>query len=190
MIPLPMKLLVRLAVGVVLLAAILFALSQCQSARNARTEARLSDNQAEAVSQSARDAIGTAGAVAGRDAGVMTSQGAMTMRSGSRRGPMLPLTLAPLVLGLTACANGPPIVAASSACSALLPPEWRSPVPGAPLPSGETVGDWIAFADAQTGQLDRANDRTVSAIGIVERCEARGREAVEAAGKHWWQVWR
>jgi hypothetical protein len=47
------------------------------------------------------------------------------------------------------------------------------------LPEGSTVGDWIAFADAQTGQLDKANDRTSAAIGIVERCEERDRAAVK-----------
>lgn len=44
-----------------------------------------------------------------------------------------------------------------------------------------TVGDWIVFGDQQTGRLDVANDRTRSAIGIVERCETRDREAVERA---------
>lgn len=72
-------------------------------------------------------------------------------------------------------------MAATSACSSLLPSEWREPVPGAPLPAGSTAGDWIAFADAQTAQLDKANDRTVAAIGIVERCEERDREAVKKA---------
>lgn len=54
-------------------------------------------------------------------------------------------------------------------------------MPGAPLPEGDTVGDWIAFADAQTGQLDKSNDRYRAAVGIVERCEERDREAVKAA---------
>lgn len=72
-------------------------------------------------------------------------------------------------------------MAAPSACSSLLPSEWREGVPGADLPQGSTVGEWIAFADAQTGQLDKANDRTKAAIGIVERCEARDREAVKRA---------
>lgn len=41
------------------------------------------------------------------------------------------------------------------------------------------MGDWIAFADAQTGQLDKSNDRYRAAVGIVERCEARDRDAVK-----------
>lgn len=39
----------------------------------------------------------------------------------------------------------------------------------------------MAFADAQTGQLDKANDRTTAVIGIVERCEERDRKAVDKA---------
>ncbi len=54
-------------------------------------------------------------------------------------------------------------------------------MPGAALPAGETVADWIAFGDAQTAQLDKANGRTRDAIGIVTRCEARDRRAVDRA---------
>lgn len=103
------------------------------------------------------------------------------MKSAKLKAPMRWSILLPMALGLTACAGAPPIVAPSSACSALLPEAWRSPVPGAPLPAGDTVGDWIQFGDAQTAQLDKANDRTVTAIGIVERCEARDAEAVKRA---------
>lgn len=94
------------------------------------------------------------------------------------------LPLFPL-LAVTACAGAPPIVAANTACSALLPPEWTKGVEGAPLPGGDSVGDWVAFADAQTGRLDVANDRYSSAIGIVERCEARDAEAVKRARGGW-----
>ena len=92
------------------------------------------------------------------------------------------LTL-PLLLVVPACAGGPPIVTAQSAgCATLIPDSWRQGVEGADLPAaGATVGDWIAFADAQTGRLDMANDRTVSAIGIIERCETRDRQAIERA---------
>lgn len=55
-------------------------------------------------------------------------------------------------------------------------------MPGAPLPDdGATVGDWIAFGDAQTGQLDKANGRTADTIAIVSRCEARDAAAIRSA---------
>lgn len=99
------------------------------------------------------------------------------------------LCLLPLLAALvTGCAGTPLIVAAPSACSDLLPAEWREPVAGAPLPQGDSVGEWVAFGDGQTAQLDKANDRTTSAIGIVERCEKRDREAVNRARKPWWKV--
>ncbi|WP_156495374.1 hypothetical protein [Croceicoccus estronivorus] len=43
------------------------------------------------------------------------------------------------------------------------------------------MGEWITFGDAQTGQLDKANDRYRAATGVIERCEARDREAVQKA---------
>jgi hypothetical protein len=46
------------------------------------------------------------------------------------------------------------------------------------LPDGDTVGDWVAFGDAQTGKLDQANERTKASIGIIERCEKRDEDAV------------
>lgn len=59
---------------------------------------------------------------------------------------------------------------------------------GAPLPPDvATAGDWIAFADAQTGRLDVANGRTRDAIEIVERCEARDAAAVQKARRGWFK---
>lgn len=89
--------------------------------------------------------------------------------------------LVALILLLTACAGTPVVTAMPNSCATLLPQEWKQGVPGAPLPDGDTVGDWIAFADQQTGKLDVANDRTKSAIGIVERCEARDALTVKRA---------
>ena len=70
-------------------------------------------------------------------------------------------------------------------CAALLPAEWRGGVIPAALPEGVTVGDWVAFADAQTGKLDEANGRTRDAIGIVERCETRDADALNKARRGW-----
>jgi hypothetical protein len=84
------------------------------------------------------------------------------------------------VAGLSACAT--PIVTGQSAgCSSLIPSEWERGVDPADLPSGNTVADWVAFGDAQTGRLDMANDRTVTTIGIVKRCEARDAAAIKSA---------
>ena len=100
--------------------------------------------------------------------------------------PMRDLILLCAMPALAGCAGGPLIVTNSGAgCAALLPAEWRSGVVPAPLPEGVTVGDWLAFADAQTGKLDEANGRTRDAIGIVERCEARDAGAVKRARRSW-----
>lgn len=52
---------------------------------------------------------------------------------------------------------------------------------GADLPKDDKVGDWIVFADTQTGKLDMANDRIVMGYATVKRCEERDREAVARA---------
>jgi len=90
-----------------------------------------------------------------------------------------------VMLAISACAGTPIVAAMPNSCTSLLPQEWKQGVAGAPLPDGDTVGDWIAFADQQTGKLDIANDRTKSAIGIVERCEARDAAAVRKASRSW-----
>lgn len=82
---------------------------------------------------------------------------------------------------LSGCASAPVIVTTPAACSSLLPDDWKKGVPGAPLPEGNTVADWVSFGDAQTGQLDKSNDRYVAGVGIIERCEARDRQAIKQA---------
>lgn len=78
----------------------------------------------------------------------------------------------------------------ASDCSSLVPDTWRAGVPGADLPAGGTVGDWIAFSDAQTGQLDKANGRTVDTLAIVGKCEQRDRDVAKALKpKPWWRFW-
>lgn len=85
------------------------------------------------------------------------------------------------MLACAGCVAGPRLSTTPAACASLLPKEWADGVSSAPIPQGDTVGDWIAFADAQTGRLDMANGRTADAIGIVTRCEARDAEALKRA---------
>lgn len=95
----------------------------------------------------------------------------------------------PLILCLLLSGCAAPIVNSTpNSCSSLLPTEWSQGVAGAPLPDGDTVGDWVAFGDAQTGRLDVANGRTRDSIGIIARCEERDAKAVKKATRRWWQI--
>ena len=109
----------------------------------------------------------------------MPSPRRMNMRSLPHPAPLRLLALSLMLLLVSGCAGAPSIASTPIACSTLLPPEWREGVPGAAFPKGSSAGEWIAFADAQTGQLDKANDRYAASVGIVERCEAMMAEAVK-----------
>lgn len=85
---------------------------------------------------------------------------------------------------LTGCAT-PIVTAAPNSCATLLPGSWKAGVAGAPLPDGNTVGDWIVFGEAQTGRLEVANGRTKDAIEVIERCEKRDAEAVRRSTRSW-----
>ena len=101
----------------------------------------------------------------------------------------LPLSML-LAAALSAC--GPHIVInrPASPCSALIPVNWLTGIDGAPLPAASaTIGDWIGFADAQTGQLEKANDRTAAVIAIVTACDKRDAETVKAlTPRPWWKL--
>lgn len=57
-------------------------------------------------------------------------------------------------------------------CAALIGPTLRTDVAGADLPAGNTVGEWVAFGDAQTGKLDDANGRRAAVVEIIDGCQA------------------
>jgi hypothetical protein len=84
---------------------------------------------------------------------------------------------------LAGCITRPVVYASDAPCSALVPPGWSQPTPGAELPEGDTVGSWQKFSDAQTAQLDKANVEKVEGIGIVKRCEARDAAVIAKARK-------
>ena len=90
---------------------------------------------------------------------------------------------------LSACAHRPSAILLASPCSTLVPTEWRQGVPAPELPAGSTAGEWVAFADAAVGALDRSNGRTVDALTIVERCEARDAASAQALKpRPWWRI--
>jgi len=86
-------------------------------------------------------------------------------------------------LAVTGCVSNS-IFATKSDCSQLVPQEWKDGVPNSPAPAQfddelDQLKGWINFGIAQTGQLKKANERTGDALGIIERCEERDREAVK-----------
>lgn len=94
-----------------------------------------------------------------------------------------------LAVALSACATPTVLQRPASACSTLIPDDWKNGVEGAAPPLAPVVGEWIAFGDAQTGNLDKANGRTRDSITIVEKCEKRDAEAVRKLNKKWYQFW-
>lgn len=68
----------------------------------------------------------------------------------------------------------------ATSCLTLIPRAWLAPTPGASLPLDRSVGSWMVFGDAQTGQLDLANAGKVGMVEILTACEARDAETVKA----------
>ena len=91
---------------------------------------------------------------------------------------------------LSACVQAPPVFLTASDCERLIPTSWKAGVPSAALPAGKSVGEWVAFADAQTGQLDIANGRFQDATEIRTTCELLLRKAGEQSQpKPWYKIW-
>lgn len=53
----------------------------------------------------------------------------------------------------------------------MIPETWQKPVEGAAIPDGVAATDWMAAFVAQSGQLEKANGRTIDTIAIVTKCE-------------------
>lgn len=63
-------------------------------------------------------------------------------------------------------------------------------MPSAPLPVEKDVGAVMTFGIAQTGQLDKANDRQHDTVTIYRNCETLLKKAAEQiAPKPWWHFW-
>lgn len=100
------------------------------------------------------------------------------------------LLLMLLAVPLSACTTPPPVFLSASDCASLVPNDWQLGIESAHPPADRTAGGWVSFGDAQTAQLDKANNRTKDAISIVTKCEARDREVAKALEpKAWWKLW-
>lgn len=93
--------------------------------------------------------------------------------------PCAAAPLTAIALAVSGCVSAGPILAEAGNCSSFIPEAWREPVQGAELPEGNTVGDWIAFADREAAQLDKANGRLGDTLHIIGECEKRAAAAVK-----------
>ena len=60
----------------------------------------------------------------------------------------------------------------------------------ADLPRDNTIGEWVAFGDDQTGRLETANDRKNTALWIVGQCESEYQAAVDRLNRRWYEFWK
>jgi hypothetical protein len=104
---------------------------------------------------------------------------------------LLPILLsATLACALSACASRPQVFLNASPCADLVPGELIEDTPSAHPPVSGDQGAWVAFGDAQTGQLDKANLKPHAIMHIVSGCEARDREtAKKLQAPPVWQFW-
>lgn len=100
--------------------------------------------------------------------------------------------LAALASMLAGCAtfSPAPVYGDIPECEKLIPPDLKKAVPGVDLPQTETYSDghekaepWQKAFLGQTGQLDKANDRTASVDYIYSTCLKMNRDAL-AKSKH------
>ncbi len=82
--------------------------------------------------------------------------------------------------------TAPTVTSQNVSCISLIPDSWQKGIEGVDWPGeAATAADvWVAL-DRQTGKLDQANDRTVDALSIIQRCERRDFEAVRRSTKSW-----
>ena len=89
---------------------------------------------------------------------------------------LIPLiAIVSLAIGSASCMGGPPPNA--TGCSELARPILTRDTPHAELgDSGDPTLDWQLFGTAESGQLNKANDRARTGFGIINACEQRDAE--------------
>lgn len=99
---------------------------------------------------------------------------------------LLPATLMSLALCtmLSACATPINLNLIVRPCKPLVDASrLLQPTPGAARPVDDSSGEIGAFADRQTGQLDKSNADKLGADRILDRCEAENTAAIAEVKK-------
>jgi hypothetical protein len=83
-----------------------------------------------------------------------------------------------LMLLTAACVTAPPVFGDVPHCEKLVPGMLLEPTESADIPDSEDVLPWQQAFNAQTGQLDKANDKAPAVDHIYRTCEEMHREAL------------
>lgn len=76
----------------------------------------------------------------------------------------------------------------ATGCSELARPVLTTDTPHAQLgDSGDALLDWQLYGSAETGQLNKANDRARTGFGIINACERRDAEIRARLERPWWR---
>lgn len=101
------------------------------------------------------------------------------------------LLLTALAVTLSACTTPTLVSMTALDCRKLIHPTLRQPVPSAKGPADATQGEWVGFAVAQTGQLEKANVDKQVILNITDECYEQQALALKAAQKKtrpWWKI--
>lgn len=94
-----------------------------------------------------------------------------------------PLLVMVCLTMLAGCATfgSAPVYGEIPECELLIPPQLKAPVAGVPIPESEDAEPWMQAFVGQTGQLDKANDRTGAIDHIYANCLQMHRNALKRA---------
>ncbi|MCR5870688.1 MULTISPECIES: hypothetical protein [unclassified Sphingomonas] len=88
------------------------------------------------------------------------------------------LLFMPLAFGLSACVTASTTLYAQPCFTQMAEASGLTKkTPHAPLPRTDRAGDWVDFANRESGQVDEANARADGLVGIGRACDAREAEA-------------
>lgn len=93
------------------------------------------------------------------------------------------LIAAPMLLMASSCATfgSAPVYGEFPECELLIPPTLKAPVESVAIPDSEEAEPWQQAFVGQTGQLDKANDRTAAVDYIYRGCLQMHRNALKKA---------
>jgi hypothetical protein len=87
-----------------------------------------------------------------------------------------------LVIGFAGCSSVPTV----TGCSELARSVLTTKTPHADQQnSGDSALDWQTYGIAETGQLNKANDKAVTGFNIINGCEKRDAEMREQLERPW-----